>query len=150
MDSKVFKQLMKDPNYDIKCDIDEIQGQSFMLADKAKIQSSFRMIVVIEELQELAKCLCKTLRYGLKGNKKAVNKYSLLEEIADVTIGLDTIKREFGISEEDVHKAVVIKLKELDRRDHEIIQELAAKKEEKKRLKEEQAKPIEKQITKAK
>lgn len=150
MDAKVFKQLMKDPNYDITCDMDEIQGQSFMLADKAKIQSSFRMIVVVEELQELAKCLCKTLRYGLKGNKKAVNKYSLLEEIADVTIGLDTIKREFDLSDEDIHKAVVIKLKELDRRDQEIIKELAEKKAEKKRLKEEKDKPVEKQLTKTK
>lgn len=143
MDLKEFKQLMKDPNYNNTCDIDRIHKESFELSKKAKIHSSFRMIIAVEELQELAKCLCKTLRYGLKGNKKAVNKYSLLEEIADVTISLDSIKREFGFTDEEINKAISIKLKELDRKNQELINELAERRDMTRR-----DMPIERQITK--
>lgn len=131
MDAKEFKSKMKDPSYKYSFEAyNEIQETSFKLAKKAKIHSNFRLIICIEELSELTKCLTKVLRYGLKGDKKKVNKYMLLEEFADVKLCMDVIQRVAGFTDEEVLKAMGIKIQELKRRDDELIAQLEEEKKE--------------------
>jgi NTP pyrophosphatase (non-canonical NTP hydrolase) len=65
------------------------------------------LIIVMEELSELQKEVSKELRG--KGDK-----YAMLEEIADVEIGKMYLKQVCNISDEDIAKAVQIKLRRLE------------------------------------
>ena len=58
-----------------------------------------QLIVAIEELSELQKELCKTLR----GN---INKENIIEELADVYIMLDQIKVYFSITSNEVEEMI--------------------------------------------
>lgn len=58
-----------------------------------------QLIVAIEELSELQKELCKTLR----GN---INKENIIEELADVYIMLDQIKIYFSITYNEVKEMI--------------------------------------------
>ena len=58
-----------------------------------------QLIVAIEELSELQKELCKTLR----GN---INKENIIEELADVYIMLDQIKIYFSITCNEVKEMI--------------------------------------------
>lgn len=58
-----------------------------------------QLIVAIEELSELQKELCKTLR----GN---INKENIIEELADVYIMLDQIKVYFSITCNEVKEMI--------------------------------------------
>lgn len=58
-----------------------------------------QLIVAIEELSELQKELCKTLR----GN---INKENIIEELADVYIMLDQIKIYFSITCNEVKEII--------------------------------------------
>lgn len=58
-----------------------------------------QLIVAIEELSELQKELCKTLR----GN---INKENIIEELADVYIMLDQIKIYFAITCNEVKEMI--------------------------------------------
>lgn len=58
-----------------------------------------QLIVAIEELSELQKELCKTLR----GN---INKENIIEELADVYIMLDQIKVYFSITCNEVKEII--------------------------------------------
>lgn len=58
-----------------------------------------QLIVAIEELSELQKELCKTLR----GN---INKENIIEELADVYIMLDQIKIYFSITSNEVEEMI--------------------------------------------
>ncbi len=58
-----------------------------------------QLIVAIEELSELQKELCKTLR----GN---INKENIIEELADVYIMLDQIKIYFLITNNEVKEMI--------------------------------------------
>ena len=58
-----------------------------------------QLIVAIEELSELQKELCKTLR----GN---INKENIIEELADVYIMLDQIKIYFSITSNEAEEMI--------------------------------------------
>lgn len=58
-----------------------------------------QLIVAIEELSELQKELCKTLR----GN---INKENIIEELADVYIMLDQVKIYFSITSNEVKEMI--------------------------------------------
>ena len=58
-----------------------------------------QLIVAIEELSELQKELCKTLR----GN---INKENIIEELADVYIMLDQVKIYFSITSNEVEEMI--------------------------------------------
>ncbi len=58
-----------------------------------------QLIVAIEELSELQKELCKTLR----GN---ISKENIIEELADVYIMLDQIKIYFSITSNEVKEII--------------------------------------------
>lgn len=63
----------------------------------------YNQIIVMEELAELSKEVSKFVR--LKGNRDA-----LLEEMADVLIGIDYLKEIHNISDKELDKAIAIKL----------------------------------------
>jgi hypothetical protein len=64
-----------------------------------------QVIVAIEELSELQKELCKSLR-----NKDKINLDNLIEEIADVEIMLEQIKIYFDILQEKIDNIIQQKI----------------------------------------
>ena len=64
-------------------------------------------IIVMEELNELSQQISKYLRH--KGSH-----YALLEEIADVLIGIEYLQMLLNITDEEVSKAVSVKINRLE------------------------------------
>ncbi len=65
------------------------------------------LIIVMEELSELSKEISKELRG--KGDQ-----YNILEELADVQLGIYYVQEICGVSNDDLHKAMNIKMKRLE------------------------------------
>ena len=65
------------------------------------------LIIVMEELSELQKEISK----GLRGKEDLD---AILEELADVSIGLEYIKMIYGIDETLVNKAINVKLNRME------------------------------------
>lgn len=65
------------------------------------------LIIVMEELAELSQAIAKELRD--KGDN-----INLLEELADVQLGIYYIQEIFGITDEHLHKAMNVKMKRLE------------------------------------
>jgi len=83
---------------------------------KKSIESNFydgnprghrNLIIVMEELSELSKEISKELRD--KGDK-----ISILEELADVQLGIYYVQEICGITNEELNKAMNIKMKRLE------------------------------------
>lgn len=68
-----------------------------------------QIIVAIEEMSELTKELCKNIR-GERNIKH------ITEELADVHIMLQQVRRIYGIEAEAVEEVIEYKLKRLERR----------------------------------
>ena len=66
------------------------------------------LIIVMEELAELSKELSKHLRD--KGDQ-----YCILEELADVQLGIYYVQEICGIATDDLHKAMNVKMKRLEK-----------------------------------
>lgn len=64
-------------------------------------------IIVMEELAELSQAIAKQLRD--KGDN-----INLLEELADVQLGIYYIQEIFNITEESLHKAMNVKMKRVE------------------------------------
>ena len=62
-----------------------------------------QVVVAIEELSELQKELCKSLR-------GKTNKENIIEEMADVIIMINQMQMYFKISDEELHKEINYKL----------------------------------------
>lgn len=61
----------------------------------------------MEELSELSKEISKELRgHG--------DRYNILEELADVQLGIYYVQEICGINNDDLHKAMNVKMKRLD------------------------------------
>ena len=65
------------------------------------------LIVVMEELAELSQAIAKELRD--KGDN-----INLLEELADVQLGIYYVQEIFSITDEHLHKAMNVKMKRLE------------------------------------
>lgn len=65
------------------------------------------LIIVMEELSELSKEVSKELRG--KGDQ-----YNILEELADVQLGIYYVQEICGVSNDELHKAMNIKMKRLE------------------------------------
>ena len=65
------------------------------------------LIIVMEELSELSKEVSKELRG--KGDQ-----YNILKELADVQLSIYYVQEVCGIKDEDLHKAMNIKMKRLE------------------------------------
>lgn len=64
----------------------------------------YKCVIVMEELAELQQQISKKIRY------RNPCKYDILEEMADVYIGLEYLKRIFDLDERSIKKAIDIKL----------------------------------------
>ena len=65
-------------------------------------------IIVMEELAELSQAIAKQLRD--KGDN-----INLLEELADVQLGIYYIQEIFNITDESLHKAMNVKMKRMEK-----------------------------------
>lgn len=65
------------------------------------------LIIVMEELAELSQAIAKELRD--KGDN-----INLLEELADVQLGIYYVQEIFNITNENLHKAMNVKMKRLE------------------------------------
>lgn len=66
------------------------------------------ILIVQEELAELIQVLSKSLRSNGMSDMTGI-----IEELADVSIGLDYVKEVFGITDEQLHQARTIKMRRL-------------------------------------
>ena len=81
----------------------EEKGNKRILEDILRMYHKDQLIVAIEELSELQKELCKTLRGKL-------NIDNITEEMADVYIMLEQIKIYFDISQDEIDRVIQYKL----------------------------------------
>ena len=110
MDREIFMNQMNSDNlkhYDDKERLDVISRSVISNAGDGNPLGHRNLIIVTEELAELAKEVTKELRG--KGDK-----VSITEELADVALGIDSVKYICNIKDEDLQKAIDIKLKRLD------------------------------------
>lgn len=115
MDRQVFQRkmdyMLKTGNNVLSLD----EQQEIMTKSIEKLDAKKRMpmrgfhntVIVIEELAELAQELSKALRG--KGDINAI-----LEELADVSIGVDYVKEIFDITDKELDYARSIKMIELN------------------------------------
>lgn len=101
MKLKEFKRLMKDDEIldTVVANIDEIYTASINCCSK-----EVKCMVIMEELAELQQVVSKFARGELKDIDM------LLEEIADVTIGISMLQRLSGLNNKDVLRALKVKL----------------------------------------
>lgn len=101
MKLKEFKRLMKDDEIldTVVANIDEIYTASINCCSK-----EVKCMVIMEELAELQQMVSKFARGELKDIDM------LLEEIADVTIGISMLQRLSGLNNKDVLRALKVKL----------------------------------------
>lgn len=97
MDIQEFKKKLQEKNIEIK-DKEIIYEKSL---DKLKSTNSF---IFMEELAELIQAISK------KERKIEDADYMLIEEIADVEIIIELLKKRWNIEEEMIEKAKEIKL----------------------------------------
>lgn len=77
--------------------------------EKDPFSGFYNIIIVIEELSELTKELTKALR-----DKESV--VGIVEELADVSLGIDYIKEVFDITDKELEYARSIKITELQKK----------------------------------
>ena len=96
---------------------DEINKQWILEVLKESIESNLpdgnprghrNLIIVMEELAELGQEVSKCLRGKM-------DKYGLLEELADVQLGIYYVREICGINDSDLHKAMNVKMNRLDK-----------------------------------
>ena len=71
------------------------------------------LMIAVEEMAELQQELSKILRGKKEANR---NNYSLLEELADVQICIDTIKQYSRITDDDLKYAIDTKMERIRRK----------------------------------
>lgn len=109
MDRKKFvKNLKTESSYIDKNRMMDVLKQSI----NANMQDSNprghkNLIIVMEELSELSQAIAKELR----GKRDSVN---LLEELADVQLGIYYVQEICKIKDEDLNKAMNVKMKRLE------------------------------------
>lgn len=101
MELKEFKRLMKDDQIvdTVIANINEIYTASINCCSK-----EVKCMVIMEELAELQQVVSKFARGELKDMDM------LLEELADVTIGISMLQRLSGLNNKDVLRALEVKL----------------------------------------
>lgn len=113
MDRKLFGKIMdfrmihndkaKDLSKEQIMDIIRESIASFDKTNPGPFSGYYNTIVVLEEFGELTQELTKALR----GNP---NRIGIIEELADVSLGVDYIKEVFSISDEELEQARIIKM----------------------------------------
>ena len=108
MDRKKLKKLMEENDITklSEKEMSDILERSINSSSEISQNGVKQLIVTIEELSELQKEICKSLR----GKTDVLG---LTEEIADVYITMEYIKRIYKIDLEDIGRIVTIKLNKL-------------------------------------
>ena len=122
MDRKEFKKRMKkvsdnkDLNQDLRPIMNDILYESLDHDDNLAFYSQnslkgddLHIVIAMEEMAELSKELSKALR-------RNPDEDGLLEEIADVLICIGYISMIFEFDDEDIKKALYVKLKNIEER----------------------------------
>ena len=117
MDRNSFNQQMNDMlngttvpiTYEEQIDILHQSINSLDLKQREIFSGFHNTVIVIEELAELTKELTKALR-----NKDDI--IGILEELADVSIGVDYVKEIFDITDKELEYARSIKMTELQKK----------------------------------
>ena len=108
MKKEKFEKLFKKADSQIRLDYQDLLERSIKESPELDIKEGQRnLTIVLEELAELSKCVTKAMR-------GKVNKTNLIEEMADVSIGMSYVSVIFGITNEDVTKAINVKLDQLE------------------------------------
>lgn len=109
MDKKEFKEKYEKASIDIdkaKCYAEYIRTMDDDVLYIGK-EGTRNLVIVMEELAELQQQISKYLR----GKE---DRLGLIEEVADVIMGLDYVKIICNISDEEVNKAMNVKLQRLE------------------------------------
>jgi len=116
MQKEELEKRIKNSSSDINKDrMNRLLDNSIELGADYKFEKgSINMVIVMEELAELTQQLSKWVR----GKKDILG---ITEEMADVTIMLEYIKKVCGISQEDINKIINVKLDRLEERDKELV-----------------------------
>ena len=117
MDRNSFNQQMNDMlngttvpiTYEEQMNILHQSINSLDLKQREIFSGFHNTVIVIEELAELTKELTKALR-----NKDDI--IGILEELADVSIGIDYVKEIFDITDKELEYARSIKMTELQKK----------------------------------
>ena len=72
-----------------------------------KFGLEYQLSIIVEEPAELIQAVSKVRRNGIDNIN---NRYNLIEELGDVSIIIEEIKRLYNISDEDINKAINVKL----------------------------------------
>lgn len=89
----------------------KILTKSIDLGEQYKFsRGDINLIITMEELSELQKEISKMIR-------GTGNRYDLIQEIADVQVGIEWLKILFKIDDEDITKAINVKLDQMKERD---------------------------------
>lgn len=109
MNKKQFIKEMKASKMSVdKEDIKRIIKHSIddNFKDDKNLRGHKNLIIVMEELAELSQAVSKQLR-GIGDNT------NLLEELADVQLGIYFVQEICGITDEDINKAINVKAERL-------------------------------------
>lgn len=113
MDKSEFQLLMESDDISSKCDKEAMQkilrASYRPLQDELNKTGILNLIITVEEFGELQQQVVKYIRGRSDHN-------GLLEEVADAYLCLEYIKDICGLSEEEVQKAINIKLQRQDKR----------------------------------
>ena len=107
MDKNIFKARM---NMDFPKFTERTLKETINMSiqtTKGKVIPYYNLVIVMEELNELGQQVSKFCR----GKCEHLD---LVEEMADVTIGMEYLKQICKVSDEELHKAVQIKLDRLN------------------------------------
>lgn len=91
-----------------------LRNSHLKMSDGNNVNGSLNLIIVMEELAELQQEISKFLRN--KGDK-----IGLIEELADVLLGVGYVKDICNISDEDIIKALNVKMERQNKRNPETI-----------------------------
>lgn len=110
MDRKKFKQEFDKMKHDYDpaflATKRSAMEESIRVSPNIDTRGSYNLVVALEEMSELSKEITKALR-------GKYNEIGMIEEIADVMVGIEYIKNLYNISQSDIDRAIKVKIKRL-------------------------------------
>ena len=109
MDIEKFKQRMNELPDTIDLPVEEVKrvaGRSLK-----RLVSTTSGVIAMEEAAEYSQAVSKTLR----GLDNLNSDYNLIEEMADVILSMFSVMLDYDISEEEIKKAIKIKIDRVEK-----------------------------------
>ena len=104
MDLQIFKEKLKQTSTLSKND-----GEAIIRASLARCDEQTKCMIIMEELAELSQAASKACRANTVDEGQEAW-YGLLEEMADVYICLEFLKKLFAVDDCELDKAIAVKL----------------------------------------